>query len=231
MPTQSTPTSEQNHSNLMERFRRMAPPTFLGYGGVEKAERWKKHIGKILEVLHFSDEQKFRLGTFMHNGEAEYWWDLVKQAWIKERKEVEFVKLQQGSMTVEQYVARFAELSRYGPHFINTEARKAAKLERDLQPDIKSRVMLTNIKSYIHMVDHALKMEKDYEDHRLREEGKRQTASSKMFGKKPWQSSRRKAGGRPYPPNSRIPKNLSNNMGNDHRPNCTYCRRSNHTDA
>ncbi|XP_011627824.1 uncharacterized protein LOC105421583 [Amborella trichopoda] len=126
MPVQSTPTLEQNDSSVLERFRRLAPPNVLGQGGLEKVERWKRQIEKILEVLHFSSEKNVRLGSFMLEGEAEHRWDSVTRSWgesgtettwenfltafdekyfpdsIKEIKEVEFIELQQRGMAVEQ---------------------------------------------------------------------------------------------------------------------------------
>ncbi|XP_011627634.1 uncharacterized protein LOC105421547 [Amborella trichopoda] len=167
MPALSTPNLEHNDCNLIERFKRLAPSTFLGQGSVEKAERWLMQVEKIFEVLQCSDELKLRLGAFMLEGDAEHWWHSVQQDWkdeiiptwegcleafskkyfpesVKERKEVEFIELQQGNLIVDQYVAKFLELSRYVPHIMNMEARKAIK-----------------------------KVEKDCDDHRLRKEKQR----------------------------------------------------------
>ncbi|XP_011622158.1 uncharacterized protein LOC105420398 [Amborella trichopoda] len=157
MPTSATLAPDQAESGLIEKFRRMSPSAYSGHGGVEKAERWKRQVEKILDVLNCLGEQKVRLGPFMLNGEAKHWWNSVKQCWretwteatwenflvafdekcfpisVRERKEVEFIKLQQGRITVEQYAAKFVELSRYVPHIINTETCKARKFERGLR--------------------------------------------------------------------------------------------------
>ncbi|XP_020524782.1 uncharacterized protein LOC110007560 [Amborella trichopoda] len=81
------------------------------------------------------------------------------------------------------------------------------------------------------MVDHALKIEADYEDRRSRNEGKIKVVQSGRFGKKSQQFTRRNTRGRPYPPNLRIPKSLPGIMDTDQRLNCTYCGRDNHTTA
>ncbi|XP_011625196.1 uncharacterized protein LOC105421033 [Amborella trichopoda] len=131
MQAPSTPTPDLNDCSLIEKFRRPAPPTFLGLGEVEKAYRWRRQIEKIFEVLQCTEEQKVRLGTFMLEGDAEHWLGLVKKSWeeatteenwgnfleafngkyfpdsFQERKEVEFIKLQHGNLTVEQYAAMF----------------------------------------------------------------------------------------------------------------------------
>ncbi|XP_011621278.1 uncharacterized protein LOC105420219 [Amborella trichopoda] len=135
MPAPSTPAPDSNDSSLIQKFRRLAPLTFLELGGVEKAERWRRQVETIFKVLNCIVEHKVRLGTFILEGDVEHWWGLVEQSWersgtemtwenfleafnkkyfpdsVRERKEVEFIKLQQGNLTVEQYAAKFVELS------------------------------------------------------------------------------------------------------------------------
>ncbi|XP_020523622.1 uncharacterized protein LOC110007368 [Amborella trichopoda] len=151
-------------------------------------------VEKIFEVLQCTEEQKVRLGTFMLEGDVEHWWGSVKQSWersgtkvnwdtfleafnekyfpdsVKERKEVEFIELQQGKLTVEQYAAKFLELSRYAPHVINMEAQKVNKFERGLMLDIRGRIMAANLKTFSPLVDLARKIERDCDEYRLRKE-------------------------------------------------------------
>ncbi|XP_011622841.1 uncharacterized protein LOC105420536 [Amborella trichopoda] len=134
-------------------------------------------------------------------------------------------------MVVEQYVARFAELSRYAPHIINTEAQKAAKFESGLRPDIRGKVLSANLKSYAPLIDLALKIERDCKDHRSKSEGKMKVVPSGRFGKKPRQFPRRDIRGRPYQLNQRTQKNLSSNMKNDQHPTYPHCGKDNHIAA
>ncbi|XP_011626943.1 uncharacterized protein LOC105421389 [Amborella trichopoda] len=92
---------------------------------------------------------------------------------VEERKEVEFIELQQGNLTVDQYATKFAESSRYASHIVNTEVRKARKFERGLRPDIRGRVLSANLKAYTQLVDLAKRMEKDCDDYRMRKEKQR----------------------------------------------------------
>ena len=93
---------------------------------------------KLLEALDCTDSQKVRFATFKLIGEAECWWRSTKAileemdiernpiTWekfkgvfydnyflevVQEQKEREFADLVQGSITIEQYVAKFIELS------------------------------------------------------------------------------------------------------------------------
>jgi hypothetical protein len=82
----------------------------------------------------------------MLEGEAEVWWDNSRQrleaagtgiTWavfraeflekyfpedIRSAKEIEFLELKQGSMTVAEYAARFEELVQYCTHYNTDEA-------------------------------------------------------------------------------------------------------------
>ena len=60
---------------------------------------------------------------------------------IRHIKEVEFVKLTQGNMTVSQYEVKFAELSRFPSHLIDDEARMARMFLRGLKPKIRQHLI------------------------------------------------------------------------------------------
>ncbi|MQM06705.1 hypothetical protein Taro_039538 [Colocasia esculenta] len=55
--------------------------------------------------------------------------------------EQEFLSLTQGSMTVLEYEARFAELSKYAPHIVADERRKVKKFVMDLRPSLRTRLV------------------------------------------------------------------------------------------
>ncbi|XP_011629417.1 uncharacterized protein LOC105421945 [Amborella trichopoda] len=134
------------------------------------------------------NEQNVRLGTFMLERDTEHWWGSVKKSWeqsgtelswgnfleafnekyfpdfVRERKEVDFIELHQGNLSVEQYSAKFAELSRYAPHIMNTEVPKENKFERGLRPEIRWRVISANIKTFPPLIDLAMKIERDCEE-------------------------------------------------------------------
>ncbi|MQL70151.1 hypothetical protein Taro_002455 [Colocasia esculenta] len=61
--------------------------------------------------------------------------------YIKDRMEQEFLSLTQGSMTVLEYEARFAELSKYAPHIMTDERRKAKKFVMGLKTSLRTRLV------------------------------------------------------------------------------------------
>nr|XP_012567818.1 uncharacterized protein LOC105851461 [Cicer arietinum] len=111
--------------------------------------------------------------------EAEHWWDNARQrlenagtaiTWaifktmflikyfpedIRNRKEMEFVKLEQGNMIVAEYAAKFEELSRYYPLYVGEagEKSKCTKFEMGLRPEIKKQVGMQEIRDFPTLVN------------------------------------------------------------------------------
>ncbi|MQM18575.1 hypothetical protein Taro_051570, partial [Colocasia esculenta] len=71
---------------------------------------------------------------------------------IQDRMEQEFLSLTQGPMTVLEYEARFAELSKYAPHIVTDERRKAKKFVMGLKPSLRTRLVAFDH----HTLDEAL---------------------------------------------------------------------------
>ncbi|XP_011626954.1 uncharacterized protein LOC105421390 [Amborella trichopoda] len=134
-------------------------------------------------------------------------------------------------MSVEQYAAKFTELSRYTPHIIDTEALKASKFERGLRPNIKGRIISANLKTFSPLVDLALKIERDYEDFRVRREGRLGVALPENFKRKARRPLRRELKGRNDQGGVRIQRAFLSDVRGNRCPICSHCGLSNHTAA
>jgi hypothetical protein len=83
-------------------------------------------------------------------------WDLVKIEYNRrffpkaqrQLRAIEFQNLVQGDMTVEQYSAKFIELSRFTTNLIPDEESKAEQFKNGLNPHIKEIVICLEIKDY-----------------------------------------------------------------------------------
>ncbi|MQL84253.1 hypothetical protein Taro_016763, partial [Colocasia esculenta] len=60
---------------------------------------------------------------------------------VQDRMEQKFLTLTQGSMSVLEYEARFAELSKYAPHIMANERRKVKKSIMGLKPSLRTRLV------------------------------------------------------------------------------------------
>ncbi|XP_020528265.1 uncharacterized protein LOC110007981 [Amborella trichopoda] len=191
----------------------------------------------------------------MLEGDTEHWWASVKQSWeesgmeanwgkflgafnekyftdsVRERKEVEFIELQRGNITIEQYAVKFAELSRYAPHIIKTEAQQASKFVRSLRSDIRGRVISANLKTFSPLVDLAMKIERDCEESRVRGKCRMGPAQFGSFKRKAQPPPRRNFGRRDNPRGKKIRRTLSGDIRENRRPTCPYCGKDNHSVA
>jgi hypothetical protein len=73
----------------------------------------------------------------------------------RQLKAIEFQNLVQGAMMVEQYFARFLELSRFAPNLVPDEESKVERFENGLNSRIKGKVISHEIKDFTRLVDVA----------------------------------------------------------------------------
>ncbi|XP_043705363.1 uncharacterized protein LOC122655215 [Telopea speciosissima] len=114
----------------------------------------------------------------MLQGEADLWWQTIKRilegqlvTWaqflklfrekyfpitVRRAKGAEFIKLQQGSMTVTEYEKKFEELSRYVPHLVAMDVDKARLSESGLNNGIQRMVTALELNTYAEVVRRAL---------------------------------------------------------------------------
>ncbi|XP_043694199.1 uncharacterized protein LOC122644895 [Telopea speciosissima] len=157
---------------------------------------------KIFRVLECTDHQKVTCATFMLQGEANMWWKTFRKileaqdpviTWAKflealyenffpeslrERKEVEFLYLTQGSDSVMAYKKKFEELAWFALAHIDTDAKKAKKFLRGLNPQLKGSIVVLKLRSYAEVLERALLLEDS-------QRGTIQGNSSKVQGKRP----------------------------------------------
>jgi hypothetical protein len=143
------------------------------------AQEWMREIERIFRAMVCTDEQKVRLGTHMLIGEAGDWWDNARQrleatgtviTWavfkgeflgkyfpedVRARKEVEFLELKQGDMTVAEYAAKFGVLIKFSPYYnvVDAETSKCIKFENGLRPEIKQFIGCQRIRRFADLVD------------------------------------------------------------------------------
>ncbi|XP_058726738.1 uncharacterized protein LOC131598124 [Vicia villosa] len=120
-------------SRSLATFQRENPPVFKGKHDPNDALDWLKEIEQIFLVMDCTSSQKVRYGTHMLATEADDWWlEMLARleasgdeiTWIvfrreflrkyypedvRGKKEIEFLELKQGNMSVTEYAAKFSE--------------------------------------------------------------------------------------------------------------------------
>ncbi|XP_058758799.1 uncharacterized protein LOC131632051 [Vicia villosa] len=135
--------------------------------------------------------QKVRYGTHMLAVEAEDWWLETRQrlevvgeeiTWVvfrreflrkyypedvRGKKEIEFLELKQGNMSVTEYAAKFTELAKFYPYYDGSGAEfsKCIKFENGLRSEIKKFVGYQKIRIFPNLVDSCRIYEEDHNAH------------------------------------------------------------------
>jgi hypothetical protein len=165
---------------VIEQFRRYSPPTFDGGNGPLAVEEWLQAIEKIFKHIACPEFKKVGCAEFMLIGRAGFWWESASRTrseeqqaaltWddfkeeirdkffpqaLRDHKETEFLRLVQGDMDIVEYERRFEELSRYAPHLVETEFKKARRFERGLRSDVRQIVSSHELPTYREVVKKA----------------------------------------------------------------------------
>ncbi|GAU51985.1 hypothetical protein TSUD_417850, partial [Trifolium subterraneum] len=165
----------------LDRFLKHKPSFFVGGFNPDGAVKWVEEVEIIFEAMECANENKLALGTYMLREEANQWWKNAKlrignggvvitwemfqreffnkyfPADVKNKKVVEFMKLEQGNMSVAEYAAKFESLCAFSPHYNTPEAEndKCVKFESGLRPDIKHIIGFAEIRNFTTLVAKA----------------------------------------------------------------------------
>ena len=126
-----------------------------------KAQLWLAYVETIFWRMKCPNNQKVQYAVFFFMEKGIAWWETIKRmmssdinqitqeqfkenfyakffsASLKDAKQQEFLELQQGDMTVEQYDLEFDMLFRFAPEMVATEAARADKFVRGLRLDLQ----------------------------------------------------------------------------------------------
>ncbi|XP_058774748.1 uncharacterized protein LOC131649018 [Vicia villosa] len=178
-------------SRSLATFQRENPPVFKGKHDPDGALEWLKEIERIFCVMDCTPTQKVWYGTHMLASEDDDWWLETHQrleavggeiTWavfrmeflrkyypedVQGKKEIEFLSLKQGSMSVTEYAAKFVELAKFYPHFdgAGAEFSKCIKFENGLRSEIKKAIGYQQICVFSKLVDSCRIYEEDNDAH------------------------------------------------------------------
>ncbi|XP_030470119.1 uncharacterized protein LOC115688441 [Syzygium oleosum] len=201
---------------LVEQFLKLKPPKFDEKGDPEAALRWVEELEKAFEVLGCTEAENVTLAVYQLQENASDWWKATRgrvfpkgtaQTWVvftenfygkyfsestRKRKLAEFMRLRQGSMTVDQYKAEFARLSKFAPRMVEDPQDKVRRFRDGLKLDLRSQMISLNIRDYGEMYERAQAIERDQVD-RAAASGSRFASAkdNRRFEKRPMAGNRR----------------------------------------
>ncbi|XP_047147313.1 uncharacterized protein LOC124819780 [Vigna umbellata] len=187
------PTAEWS----LESFLQHHPAKFSGKGLPDEADQWLRDIEKIFNAKRCPDENRLAYAEYLLTGEASHWWSSARAiltdaqqpiTWevfrnkfyeeyfpdsVRFAKEVEFLQLVQGNMSVSEYTNKFKHLVRFNT-MATSEVWQCRKFENGLRSDLKVLISSLCIRTFPAMVERAKVLEKNMAE---AEQQKKQQAS------------------------------------------------------
>lgn len=194
------PTVVNQTAAAFKAFKSIQPPEFKGFGEPVEARSWLKEMEKSFKIIGVEEGQKTIFATYLLKEEANYWWE-SKEAmepagivtWerftelflekyfpehMESKMEIKFLELKQNNRTVAEYEKEFTELSRFVPHFVDTDKKKARRFQHGLKPWIQTRVAAFELTEYVKVVNKAEVIEAGSNFDPKENEGKKRKAES-----------------------------------------------------
>ncbi|KAM1119868.1 hypothetical protein FF1_043930 [Malus domestica] len=174
----------EREATYLDRFLKLKPTKFCDTADFDKVETWIKNIKKKLDILKVPAKNRIQLATHVMEGEADSWWDTIcdqntdkEMTWddfeqhfydryfpvaLKQTRIKEFFELEQGNMTVAEYVSKYIELGKYAKALVADENTKVVKFMLGLKNGIRRYIMGQGTKTYREIVDAAYALEQDH---------------------------------------------------------------------
>ncbi|XP_047173015.1 uncharacterized protein LOC124840918, partial [Vigna umbellata] len=149
-PGASSSTATPHAEWSLESFLQHHPTKFSGNCLPDEAYQWLRDMDRIFNAKRCPDENLFRTKFY-----EEYFPDSVRFA-----KEVEFLQLVQGGMSVSEYTNKFKHLVRFNT-MATSEEWQCRKFENGLRSDLKVLISSLCIRSFPAMVERAKVLEKN----------------------------------------------------------------------
>jgi hypothetical protein len=177
------PEDHEKWMRLIERFQKLRAPEFQGGFDPMVANKWRRDVGNILELMGTDPVQSHRLAASCLKGDARMWYDAhfspVERTTVtlavflgrfdshfissaaKAGKEAELIRLEQGELSVTEYESKFLGLCNFTGLF-EDPVRQARMFEMGLKNRIRQHVLALSLPTLREVADAALKLEQDF---------------------------------------------------------------------
>jgi len=162
-------------------FRRLQPAIFTGGEKPLEAEQWLTDTTDLLNAARVPKEDQVEVAKIQLKDIARTWW-LAEEARLEKpitwdtfsksfysrffpttaQKDMEeqFIRLQQGNKSVDEYAAEFLRLSRFAPYMVTDEEKRASRFQQGLQLDLQAFLLPQQMKTYSEVLTIAREVER-----------------------------------------------------------------------
>nr|XP_027082262.1 uncharacterized protein LOC113704571 [Coffea arabica] len=177
------PRDDMGQDRALERFQTFSPSKFLGGSDPEAAERWLESMINIFTALNYTEDRQVQFTVFQFEGPARAWWNVIRAKWerertawtwvifvrefnekylppiVQEKREFDFIKLRQGTLSVSEYETQFTKLSKFAPELIATEQRRVRRFVQGLNVEIQEALAAAQINTFTEVLEKAQRIE------------------------------------------------------------------------
>ncbi|KAG6532128.1 hypothetical protein ZIOFF_005966 [Zingiber officinale] len=177
---QNADTSQAARSEMpYEKFCQMGPPEFIGFTDPFVSEGWVRSLETIFRYMRLEDTTKVSCVVFQLKEDAALWWEGAERVvnmetltWeefkkisydkyftldVQARLKREFRNLQQGDMSVVEYVKKFDRGCHFSPLIADNPAEKLQHFLDGLSPVIRRDVLMSDPADYVATLKRAFR--------------------------------------------------------------------------
>lgn len=181
-------------NDLLTRYLKLAPYEFSGTpADPDIAENWVRNAERLLKRVGGTTFDWVNMETFKSQGAARDWWESAELTeaepitWNKfkdlfllefvtdvsrDRKRSEFMSIEQGEMSLAEFVNKYRSLSRYAPEVTSNDEVNARKFIRALKPQISRQLAGFQIKTFQEALSRGFRIKRE-EVNRITEQERR----------------------------------------------------------
>ncbi|XP_056159550.1 uncharacterized protein LOC115675255 [Syzygium oleosum] len=154
---QGNGNGDRQMHQIVEQFLKLKPPKFDGKGDPEAATLWVEELEKAFELLRCTEEDKVVLTVYLLQAfNGKYFSESAQK-----QKMTEFLRLRQNQLTGDLYEAEFARLSKFALRMVENPLDRARRFQDGLKPELRSQLILLNLKDYNELYEQAQMVELD----------------------------------------------------------------------
>ncbi|CAA0822240.1 Unknown protein, partial [Striga hermonthica] len=151
-------------ATVVAQFRDYHAEKFSGQGDPRIVDEWIQGLEFIFEVMECPDRYRVVCAQLQLTGDARLWWnaywsmrpgekagctwDMFKNlvrdkyypSYYQAEMERQFLALQQGTRTVDEYEREFTRLAGFAPDLVRTEAQRAQRFIDGLYPAVRHNI-------------------------------------------------------------------------------------------
>nr|XP_027093480.1 uncharacterized protein LOC113713872 [Coffea arabica] len=167
----------------LERFQKFSPPKFLGGPDPERVERWLETMINIFAALNYAEDRQVQFAIFQFEGPARVWWYVIGAKWeregtawtwvnfvrefnekylppiVQEKRQDDFIKFRQGTLSVSEYETQFTKLSKFAPKLLSMEQRRVRRFVQELNVEIHEALAAAQINTFTEVLEKAQSIE------------------------------------------------------------------------